>query len=117
VRTLKILGREVFLGLPEWWDVEFEKDRPRGGRLTFYGPIRPVGYVRLRLGGESKYQLQVTSGTIKVFTVEESVEESFETAMPNAIALNVYPSSVVTFYAPPVVRVVNVVRRSAKEIR
>jgi len=117
VRTLTILGREVFLGLPEWWDAEFERDHPRGGRLIFWGPIRSCGYVYFHLGGESNYQLQVTSGTIKVFTVEESVEESFETAMPNAIALNVYPSSVVTFYAPPVVRVVIVVRRSAKEIR
>jgi len=83
VRTLKILGREVFLEFPEGWSAEFDKERPRKGKLTFFGPIRPVGDIYFHVGGESDYQLQAISGTISVFTVEEPVKESSETVLPN----------------------------------
>jgi len=111
VRTLKILGREVFLEFPEGWSAEFDKERPRKGKLTFFGPIRPVGDIYFHVGGESDYQLQAISGTISVFTVEEPVKESSETVLPNGFAVTVYPATVVTFHVPPEVRVVIVVRR------
>lgn len=116
METLTILNREVFLELPEWWSPKFEEKHPRKGSLDFFGPIRSAGYIFFRVGGQNGYQLQVTSGTIPIFIREGSLEGTL-TALPKGVALDVYPSSVVIFYAPPQTQVVVVVRHSAKEIR
>jgi len=110
VKTLKILCREVFLEFPEDWGAEFEEERPRKGKLTFFGPIRSVGNIYFHVGGESGYRLQVSSGTISVFTAEEPIEGSSETVLPSGFAVDVYPATIVTFHAPPEIRVVVGVR-------
>jgi len=97
VKTLTIFGRAVSFKLPELWgEVVFSKKSESSGQLSFIGPIRAAGFVEFNTDGN----LRVRSGSIRVFILTGGKE------LLSAEPTNVYPSSIITFHAPPLVKVV-----------
>ena len=97
VKTLTIFGHAVSFKLPELWEeVVFNKESESSGQLSFIGPIRAAGFVEFNTDGN----LRVRSGSIRVFILTGGKE------LLSAEPTNVYPSSIITFHAPPLVKVV-----------
>jgi len=97
VKTLTIFGYRVSFELPELWrDIKFDKRSKSSGQLSFVGPIRAAGFVEFNTDGN----LRVRSGSIRVFILTGGKE------LLSAEPTNVYPSSIITFHAPPLVKVV-----------
>ena len=97
VKTLTIFGYRVSFELPELWrDIKFDKRSKSSGQLSFIGPIRAAGFIEFNTDGN----LRVRSGSIRVFILTGGKE------LLSAEPTNVYPSSIITFHAPPLVKVV-----------